>query len=116
MNKKILNKILKHLISENSWFLYELHENNFFNLVLYNDFIKTIKELKWNKCIYNWELIYYLIDRLDLLNSYYTDLRLNLYNFNITDYEFFEYIQELSYEIKSLFRDDWELDFHWNKY
>lgn len=69
----------------NKSFLYDLHENNEFNLEKYNNLIQLLNDLKEYyllKSNINKNIVYLLIDELDYLNIYLFWIRYNKYPWN----------------------------------
>jgi len=115
----LIDKIDYHLSWKYWSFLYEIHENLFFNIEKYNELLKAIKSLKNNKinpCLI-WNLfILNILEKITYLYDTLRDLYVHKNKMNINIDEFYTYILELKYEIESLFNDNIIEDYNWNKY
>ena len=126
MNNKYIDKINYHLWHKDG-FLEILYEREEFDKKLFNDLIYNIKMLHKEKKLYwlfenKYELCIWknflanIIQRFWLLMSILSDVRFySKNNYNISADSFHSYMEELSFELQSLFAW-WDKDYHWNKY
>jgi len=120
-------KIINSQFSDKWEFMDILYEKHIFDYNLFRKLIDNIKKTHWSYDIYKYinnkyekcvwfSFISNLFDRLSLLLYIESDIRFyDDVNLNITNEEFHDYIEELNFELQSLFAW-WEKDYHWNNY
>ncbi len=113
-----VDKILFHFSNQEWGFLYILHEDFVFDFIKFQELLQAIKLLKKvDTKITDNAFIYNLIDRLSYMYSILRDIYIEQYSImNITNYEYYEYLLELKYEILALFNESIIEDYNGNNY
>lgn len=117
-----------HLWEDKNSFLSKLYESREFDFNKFLELIKAIKELnkKWDlysvikneyeNCVWN-SFLSNIIWKLYIILSIEGDIREYKEKINIDLITYSSYIEELIYELQSLFSNKkWNKDYHWNKY
>jgi hypothetical protein len=121
--EKLIKEINNQLWEKNG-FLYKIYEKKYFDKEDFNCLINSIRKLnkkfnvvniaykKYNDCVW-FSFIANIINKITLL--IYIELNFDDSVFNINISEYHDYVQELNYEIQSLFAK-FNTDYHGNKY